>query len=147
MTRGQRLRQVRSAARREVDELAAVLELPAATLLAWEADIESPSAEQLARLAAELGVEPGALEVLGPTPRAQGLCRAVELTPDPGQAEVLEQVGLPRSLWRDADTWVAFLRLAEAAAKLSGERLSALAHNAESCVAADRAPLPRPGQR
>jgi len=141
MTRGQRLRQLRTEARREVEELAAALGLPTATLLAWEADIESPSAGELDRLAAALGVEPAELEAPRPPGGAQGICRAVDLTPTPGQAEALEQVGLPAVLWRDADTWVAFLRLAEAAAKLTDEQLSLLAHNAEACVIGES---PRP---
>lgn len=136
MTRGERLREVRTQARREVEELALALGLPAATLLAWEADIESPSAAELEQLAVALGVEPSELVVPGPPGGAQGICRAVDLTPTPDQAEALEQVGLPPSLWRDADTWVAFLRLAQAAAQLTGEQLSALAHNAETCVTA-----------
>lgn len=147
MTRGQRLRQARTGARREVDALAAALGVPAATLLAWEADIESPSAEQLARLAAELGVEIAALEAPVSPGGAQGICRAVDLTPDPNQAETLEQVGLPARLWRDADTWVAFLRLADAAAKLSDEQLSLLAHNAETCVSRGAGPLPHSDAR
>ncbi len=136
MTRGQRLRQARTQARREAEELAAAVGVPAATLLAWEADIESPSAAELERLAAALAVDPSDLSVPVPPGGAQGICRAVDLTPTPDQAEVLEQVGLPASLWRDADTWLAFLRLAEAAAKLTGAQLSALAHNAEGCVSA-----------
>lgn len=147
MTRGQRLRQARIGARREVDELAAASGLPAATLLAWEADIESPSAEQLARLATELGVDVSALDAPAPPGGAQGICRAVDLTPDPSQAETLEQVGLPARLWRDPDTWVAFLRLADAAAKLSDEQLSLLAHNAETCVSRGAGPLPHSDAR
>lgn len=147
MTRGQRLRRARTGAGREVEELATAVGVPAATLLAWEADIESPSADEMARLAAELGVEVSALEVPAPPGGAQGICRAVDLTPDESQAETLEQVGLPSRLWRDADTWVAFLRLANAAAKLSDEQLSMLAHNAESSVGRAMGPLPHSDPR
>jgi transcriptional regulator with XRE-family HTH domain len=142
MTYGERLRQLRIQNGREIEDIAAALGVSPATLLAWEADIESPSAEQLTQLAAELGVDRSAFDAEKIAGVTQGICQAVDLTPEPQQAEILEQVGLPPQLWRDADTWVAFLRLAAAASKLNTERLLALAQHAETCVASDTSPLP-----
>lgn len=142
MTRGERLHQLRIQSGREIEDVAAALGVSPATLLAWEADIESPSAEQLTRLAAELGVDRSAFDEEEIAVATQGICQAVDLTPEPQQAEILEQVGLLPQLWRDAETWVAFLRLAAAASKLSTERLLALAQHAESCVAPDASLFP-----
>lgn len=145
MTRGEYLRRLRTDAGLEVEDIAARLGVSVATVLAWEADIETPEADQLERLAEALGVDAATFNAATDVPVAQGICRAVDLVPDATQAEILEEVGLPPALWRDDDTWVAFLRLAEVAATLSPDQVSALAHQAEICVAQSNPPLPHRG--
>ena len=115
-------------------EFARLMGVGMAALLAWEADIESPADEHLQRFAQLAGIEPSDL-VPGDAPqRSQGICRAVDLVPDAGQAETLEQVGMPRALWRDSETWLGFLRLAQAAADLHAGQITMLAENAETCL-------------
>jgi len=135
MTRGQSMRRARSAAGfSDPAKFARLMGVEMAALIAWEADIESPTDEHLQRFAQLAGIEPSGL-VPGDAPqRSQGICRAVDLVPDAGQAEALEQVGMPRALWRDSETWLGFLRLAQAVADLNAAQITMLAENAESCV-------------
>lgn len=104
------------------------------TLRAWEADIEPPSDEQLQRFAELTGIDAAALSHLAAGAAQKGICSPVDLVPDRSQAEILEQVGLPRDLWSDSDRWVAFLRLTRAAADLSAGEISRLADRAEACL-------------
>jgi len=135
MTIGQRLNQARmTAGFTDEQQFAERLGVTVATLRAWEADIETPSDEQLEQFAELTGIASTTLSHLLSAPAPSGICRPVELVPDRSQAEVLEQVGLARELWSDADRWVAFLRLTRAAASLSPEEISRLADGAEACL-------------
>ncbi|MGI5818491.1 MAG: helix-turn-helix domain-containing protein [Armatimonadota bacterium] len=135
MTIGQRLNQARiRAGFTDEKQFAERLGVSVAMLTAWEADIEAPSDEQLRRFAALAGIDAETLPHLVSAPAPSGICRPVDLVPDSSQAEILEQVGLPRELWGDSDRWVAFLRLTRAAAELSAEEISRLADRAETCL-------------
>jgi len=135
MTRGQSMRRARTAAGfTDPAQFARLMGVEMAALIAWEADIESPTEEHVQSFAQLVGIEPSTL-VPGDAPqRSQGICRAVDLVPDGGQAEVLEEVGMPRALWRDSETWLGFLRLAQAVADLDALQITMLSENAESCV-------------
>jgi len=135
MTLGQQIAKARRRAGLTDDEqFAAQLGITVATLRAWEAEIEVPSDEHLERLAAATGLDATALSHLARVAAASGICSPVDLVPTRSQADVLEQVGLPRELWYDADRWVAFLRLTRSASSLSAEEISLLADRAEACL-------------
>ena len=135
MTIGQRMRQAREDAGLTDDEqFAAQMGVSVATLRAWEADVESPSTEDLERFAELTDADSEALTHLAGGAAPKGICRPVDLVPDDSQAEVLEQVGIPRQLWEDSDRWVGFLRMARAASELSADEISRLADNAEACL-------------
>lgn len=134
MTIGQRMREAREQARLTEEDAADRLEISVATLRAWEADVETPSDEQLQRFAELTDMDGETLSHLATGPAPQGICGAVDLVPTSSQAQALEQVGLPRELWHDPDRWVAFLRLADAASALSADEISRLAHGAEACL-------------
>jgi len=119
------------------EQFAARMGVTLAKLRAWESDIEAPSDEELRRFTEIIEVDPETLSHLAGDPAPQGICRAVDLIPDRSQAEILEQVGLPRELWSDSDRWVSFLRLTRAAADLSSEEISRLADGAEACLLQD----------
>ena len=120
------------------EQFAETMGVPLATLRAWEADIEAPTDDELQRFAQLIGADPAALSHLASGLAPRGICRPVDLVPASAQAEVLEQVGLPRELWSDSDRWVAFLRLTRAAARLSPEELSRLADRVEVCLLDDQ---------
>lgn len=135
VTLGQQIQEARRRTGLTDDEhFADRLGVSVATVKAWEAEIETPSDEQLQRLAELTGLDAAALSHLARAAAPKGICSPVDLVPSHSQAEVLEQVGVPRELWRDADRWVAFLRLTRAAATLSPAELSLLADRAEACV-------------
>lgn len=135
MTLGQRMRTARADAGHVDDaEFADRMDVGLATLRAWEADIQRPAEEELRRFAELTDTEPEVFIALDRGGAAQGICRAVDLVPEEHQAEALDQVGLPRALWDSPERWVAFLRLAQAAAELDAHQVSLLAGNAESCV-------------
>ena len=135
MTLGQQIAKARRRAGLTDDEqFAAQLGITVATLHAWEAEIEVPSGEHLQRLAAATGLDVEALSHLARVAAPSGICSPVDLVPSSAQADVLEQVGLPGELWRDADRWIAFLRLARSASSLSPEEISLLADRAEACL-------------
>ena len=135
MTIGAKIREARAQAGfADEEQFAEKMGITEATLGAWEANIETPSDEQLQRLVEATGADPAALSHLTGAAAPKGICSPVDLVPSPAQAEVLEQVGLSPDLWRDADRWVAFLRLTRAAGRLSPEELSRLAKRAEVCV-------------
>lgn len=139
MTIGQQIRQARAKAGLTDDEqLARRLGVSVATLRAWEAEVEAPTDEQFERFAELAHLDEGALPRLAEARVPKGICSPVDLVPDSGQAETLEQVGLPPELWRDPHRWVAFLRLAAAATDLAADEISRLAVRAESCVVEDR---------
>ncbi len=137
MTIGKRLRRARRETGLTDDQLAEELGVEVSTLRAWELEVETPSDEQLQRLAELVNMDGETLSHLAASPAPQGICSAVDLVPDRSQAEALEQVGLPPELWDDPDRWVAFLRLAAAAADLSPDEISRLAREAETCVVGD----------
>lgn len=135
MTLGQLMRAARTDAGHVDDaEFADRMDVALATLWAWEADIQRPAEEQLRRFAELTDTDPDAFIALDRGAAPQGICRAVDLVPEEHQAEVLDQVGLPPALWASPERWVAFLRLAQAAAELDAHQVSVLAGNAESCV-------------
>ncbi|NLO07527.1 MAG: helix-turn-helix transcriptional regulator [candidate division WS1 bacterium] len=135
MTLGQRMREARRRAGETNDGVfAGEMGITVATLWAWEADIEEPTQEQLARFAELVGEDAAAFAGAVASEMPQGICRAIDLVPDREQAEVLEEVGLPPELHASAEAWIAFLRLARAAARMSPEAISTLAENAEACV-------------
>lgn len=135
MTIGQRMRRAREQAGfTDEEQFAERLGVTTAVLRAWEADIETPSDEQLQRFVEATGIEAATLSHLTRDAAPTGICRPVDLVPDSSQAEILEQVGLPRDLWSDSDRWVAFLRLTRATATLSPDEISRLADSAEACL-------------
>lgn len=134
MTLGRRMRRARiDAGYSDVVQFGEALEVSPATLMAWEADIQRPSDDLLERFAELTGVDVQELASLASSV-PQGICRAVDLVPDETQAQVLDEVGIPRALWDDPDRWVAFLRLAQAAAEMSPTQITLLSRNAESCI-------------
>jgi transcriptional regulator with XRE-family HTH domain len=137
MTIGKRIREARGEADMTEEQFADQLGVSPATLKAWEAEVQTPSDEQLQRFAEVAGIDAGALSHLARSPAPKGICSPVDLVPDSAQAEALEQAGLPRELWQHPDRWVAFLRLSAAAADLSPDDLSRLSHRAEACVLDD----------
>ena len=100
MTRGERLHQLRIQSGREIEDVAAALGVSPATLLAWEADIESPSAEQLTRLAAELGVDRSAFDEEEIAVATQGICQAVDRPPSRSRPKSLSKLALPPAMAR-----------------------------------------------
>ncbi|MGD9497868.1 MAG: helix-turn-helix domain-containing protein [Armatimonadota bacterium] len=133
MTLGQMLQRARLQAHADDPEVfAGRLGVPVTTLIAWEADLQRPTPQQLRRFAALAEVDVEALLRADAEHSPQGICRAVDLLPDDREREVLEQVGIPSSLWQNSEKWLAFLRLAGAATELDAEDITALADHAES---------------
>ena len=134
-TIGERLRQARlDAGYHDEAAFSDRLGITRATLQAWEANLQRPGDDQLECFAEITGADATSLSHLAHREAPQGICSAVDLIPDRGQAEVLEQVGIPPQLWASEDTWVAFLRITRAAADLSAEEISLLAEHSEACI-------------